>query len=115
MPWLVGEGWAKRMILTGERVDAQTALRIGLVEQVVEQGGSLEAALSVAKRVTAMGPLAVTYSKQLIHAARQGIPRGAALAVERERFVDLFDDPDQREGVNAFLEKRPPRRHRQGD
>src|ERR1700676_446987 len=36
LPWLVGEGWAKRMILTGERVDAPTALRIGLVEEVVE-------------------------------------------------------------------------------
>jgi enoyl-CoA hydratase/carnithine racemase len=40
--------------------------------------------------------------------ARQGVPRQAALAVERERFVDLFDGEDQREGVNAFLQKRTP-------
>ncbi|MEF9404822.1 MULTISPECIES: enoyl-CoA hydratase [Ralstonia solanacearum species complex] len=109
LPWLVGEGWAKRMILTGERVDAQTALRIGLVEEVVDTGAAREAALAMARRVTALSPQAVTFSKALIHQARNGVPRTAALAVERERFVDLFDHPDPREGVNAFLEKRPPR------
>ncbi|HEY1999064.1 enoyl-CoA hydratase [Paraburkholderia sp.] len=109
LPWLVGEGWAKRMILTGERVDAATALRIGLVEEVVEKGASREAALAIAMRVTSLSPQAVSFSKQLIHQARHGVPRSAALAVERERFVDLFDGPDQREGVQAFLEKRPAR------
>ncbi|MGY6125960.1 enoyl-CoA hydratase [Paraburkholderia strydomiana] len=109
LPWLVGEGWAKRMILTGERVDAATALRIGLVEEVVEKGAAREAALSMAARVATLSPQAVGFSKTLIHQARNGVPRSAALAVERERFVDLFDGADQREGVNAFLEKRTPR------
>ena len=108
LPWLVGEGWAKRMILTNERVDAQTALSIGLVEQVVTRGQARHAALELAKRVTALSPGAVRSSKTLIHQARYGIPRAAALALERERFVDLFDDENQREGVNAFLEKRKP-------
>jgi enoyl-CoA hydratase/carnithine racemase len=108
LPWLVGEGWAKRMILTNERVDAATALRIGLVEQVVARGQALPAALELAKRVSTLSPSAVAYSKTLIHQARQGTPRGAALAMERERFVDLFDGENQREGVNAFLEKRKP-------
>src|ERR1700694_3872327 len=45
LPWLVGEGWAKRMILTSERVDATTALRIGLVEEVVPRGAALLKAL----------------------------------------------------------------------
>ena len=111
LPWLVGEGWAKRMILTGERIDAATALRIGLVEEVVEKGAAREAALAMAARVTTLSPQAVSFSKTLIHQGRQGVPRSAALAVERERFVDLFDGPDQREGVNAFLEKRPPQWH----
>ncbi|MBB2998547.1 enoyl-CoA hydratase/carnithine racemase [Paraburkholderia tropica] len=111
LPWLVGEGWAKRIILTGERVDAATALRIGLVEEVVPQSGAREAALAMAARVAGLSPHAVASSKALIHQARNGVPRGAALAVERERFVDLFDSPNQREGVNAFLEKRKPRWH----
>jgi enoyl-CoA hydratase/carnithine racemase len=108
LPWLVGEGWAKRMILTNERVNAETALRIGLVEQVVARGQSLETAVQLAQRVSTLSPRAVTFSKNLIHQARQGTPRSAALALERERFVDLFDGEDQQEGVKAFLDKRKP-------
>ena len=108
LPWLVGEGWAKRMILTNERINAETALRIGLVEQVVPRGAARRAAQELAERVTTLSPRAVTFSKGLIHQARQGTPRAAALALERERFMDLFDGADQQEGVKAFLEKRKP-------
>ena len=108
LPWLVGEGWAKRMILTNERIDAQTALRIGLVQEVVEKGKGLEAALAVAGRVATLSPRAVEYCKALIHNARNGIPKHAGLSLERERFMDLFDHADQHEGVSAFLEKRKP-------
>ena len=106
LPWLVGEGWAKRMILTNERVDAQTALRIGLVQEVVPKGEGLKAATALAERVATLSPRAVEYCKALIHNARNGIPRRAGLALERERFMDLFDHSDQAEGVNAFLGKR---------
>jgi enoyl-CoA hydratase/carnithine racemase len=108
LPWLVGEGWAKRMILTNERINADTALRIGLVEQVVPRGQSLTTAVQLAQRVSTLSPRAVTFSKNLIHQARQGTPRNAALALERERFIDLFDGEDQQEGVKAFLDKRKP-------
>jgi len=108
LPWLVGEGWAKRMILTNERIDAPTALRIGLVEEVVNRGQALSAAHALARRAATLSPRAVSHSKELIHQARLGTPRAAALAVERERFVDLFEGEDQREGVAAFLEKRKP-------
>jgi enoyl-CoA hydratase/carnithine racemase len=108
LPWLVGEGWAKRMILTNERVNAETALRIGLVEEVTPRGQAQSTALQIAQRVSTLSPRAVTYSKNLIHQARQGTPRTAALTMERERFIDLFDGEDQQEGVKAFLEKRKP-------
>ncbi len=108
LPWLIGEGWAKRMILTNERVNAETALRIGLVEEVVEKGASLAAAKAMAERVAGLSPKSVEFCKSLIHNARNGVPRGAGLALERERFMDLFDFEDQAEGVKAFLEKRKP-------
>ena len=108
LPRVVGEAWAKRTILTNERVDAATALRIGLVQEVVPKGKGLEAATALAERVGTLSPRAVEYCKALIHNARNGIPRRAGLALERERFMDLFDHSDQAEGVNAFLAKRKP-------
>jgi enoyl-CoA hydratase/carnithine racemase len=108
LPWLVGEGWAKRIILTNERVNAETALRIGLVEEVVEKGKSLDAAKAMAERVAGLSPKAVEFCKSLIHNARNGIPRRAGLSLERERFMDLFEFEDTTEGVAAFLEKRKP-------
>jgi enoyl-CoA hydratase/carnithine racemase len=106
LPWLVGEGWAKRMILTNERVDAATALRIGLVQEVVPRGKGLEAAAAMAERVATLSPRAVESCKELIHNARNGIARREGLALERSRFLDLFDHGDRLEGVSAFLEKR---------
>ena len=105
LSWLVGEGWAKRLILCGERINAKTAEKIGLVEEVVDQGESLNTALSLAAKVAGQSPTAVRYSKALIHAARD-TAFGSALIAERQRFIDLFDGQDQVEGVNAFLEKR---------
>ena len=108
LPWLVGEGWAKRMILTNERVNAATALRIGLVEEVVPKGQALEAATKMAERVATLSPRAVAHCKALVHNARNGIARRQGLMIERELFVELFDHGDRLEGVNAFLEKRKP-------
>jgi len=103
----VGEGWAKRMILCGERVDAATALRIGLVEEVVAKGGARDAALALADKVGRQSPVAVSACKTLVQRARYA-PPAANLIHERELFTQLFDSEDQREGVNAFLEKRTP-------
>lgn len=107
LPWLVGEGWAKRMILCGERIDADTALDIGLVEEVVDSGESLTVAMELAAKVQAQSPASVVSCKRLIHAAERQ-PLQTALAMEREEFVELFNTDDQMEGVTAFLEKRPP-------
>ncbi|MEP6502006.1 MAG: enoyl-CoA hydratase [Betaproteobacteria bacterium] len=107
LAWTVGESWAKRMVLLGERVDAATAQRIGLVDDVVARGGALARALEMAAAVGKQSPSAVRACKQLIHAARNGSPQ-QALVREREAFVGLFETADQREGVAAFLGKRAP-------
>lgn len=104
---LVGEGWAKRMILCGERVSAGKALEIGLVEEVVANGQSREVALALAEKVGAQSPKAVAACKVLVQHTRQG-SHNEALRMERELFLDLFDTEDQQEGVNAFLQKRKP-------
>jgi len=107
LSWLVGEGWAKKMILCGERVRADTAEKIGLVEEVVETGEALTRALALAEQVAEQSPVAVSYCKELILEARD-TAMAKALSTEREKFVDLFNTQDQVEGVSAFLEKRKP-------
>ena len=107
LAWMVGEGWAKRMILCGERVDAETAQRINLVEEVVPTGQARARALELATLVGRQSPPAVASCKRLIQKARSG-DINSAYQVERDEFVALFDTSDQSEGVNAFLEKRQP-------
>ncbi|MCZ6854539.1 MAG: enoyl-CoA hydratase [Gammaproteobacteria bacterium] len=107
LAWMVGEGWAKQMILCGERLDANTAQSIGLVEKVVDTGQSLGHALELAEKVGKQSPPAVTACKKLIQQARGG-SINAAYSRERAAFVKLFDTKDQAEGVNAFLDKRTP-------
>lgn len=107
LSWLVGEGWAKRIILCGERINAATAERIGLVEEVVAKGAALARALALAEQVGEQSPTSVAFCKRLIHTGRDTVI-AAGLEGERDLFVELFSTQDQREGVNAFLEKRKP-------
>ncbi len=107
LSWLAGEGWAKRLILCGERLDAATALRIRLVEEVTGRGEALARALELARTVEKQSPTSVAACKRLIQTART-TPPNQALPDERAEFVKLFDTADQREGVTAFLEKRAP-------
>ena len=104
---LVGEGWTKRMILCGERIDANTAAKIGLVEEVVDSGEALNQAISLAQKAAKQSPVAVAACKILIQSHRE-MPVSQALPLERQAFVALFNSQDQTEGVNAFLEKRKP-------
>lgn len=107
LPRLVGEGWAKRMILLGERIDAATAQRIGLVEETTARGGAKALAIAWAGQAGKQSPTSVAACKRLVQATRSQ-SHATALVLERECFVDLFDSADQVEGVTAFLEKRPP-------
>lgn len=108
LPWMVGEGWAKRMILCGERVKADKALEIGLVEEVVESGKGLEKALELAEMACKQSPSSIARCKTLVMSAREGRSHSDGWRMERELFVELFSTEDQKEGVNAFLEKRTP-------
>jgi len=104
---VVGESWAKRMILCGTRLDADKALAIGLVDEIADPGAALEVALQIATQAERQSPGAASACKKLIRSAG-GMPMDAAYAAEREAFVNLFGSRDQLEGVRAFLEKRPP-------
>ncbi|MCH8499760.1 MAG: enoyl-CoA hydratase [Marinobacter sp.] len=108
LPWLVGEGWAKRMILCGERVTAEKALAMGLVEEVVPRGQGLEKALALAEGACQQSPSSIARCKQLIMSARDGRSHKDGWRMERELFIELFQTEDQKEGVNAFLQKRTP-------
>lgn len=104
---IVGEAWAKRMILFGERVDAQTALRIGLVDEVISPENLISRAMTLAKQAYRQSPISVAASKKLIMNSATTLEE--ALANERLAYAKLFDSPDQAEGIEAFLNKREPR------
>jgi enoyl-CoA hydratase/carnithine racemase len=85
LSWLVGEGWAKRIILCGERINAATAERIGLVEEVVGKGESLQRALALAEQVGEQSPSSIALAKRLVHSGRNTV-LAAGLAAERDVF-----------------------------
>jgi enoyl-CoA hydratase len=97
---------ARRLALTGEIVTAETALSLGIVDQVVEKGGSLAAAKVMAERVLTRGPVANMVVKQLINAAEDE-DRAAILETLATSLVSYTDDV--KEGVSAFQDKRTPR------
>jgi enoyl-CoA hydratase/carnithine racemase len=103
----IGKYRASKMVLTGEPVAAPDALAMGLLSEMVEDGRALSRALELAKTIAAMPPLAVRAIKEVMHLG-QDVPLETAFALERKAFVKLFDSADQKEGMNAFLEKRKP-------
>jgi len=100
----VGPAIALDLCLTGRRVRADEALRIGLVSRVVD-GDVVEAALEAAAGVAAMGPVAVRLCKQVVHAHADG-DLSAGLRAEAVAFGMCFSTADQKEGMAAFREKR---------
>jgi enoyl-CoA hydratase len=105
LPRLVGPGLASELIFTGRHVFAEEALRIGLVNAVHPLDQLLPAAREMAKNIAGNSPRAVRAAKSLIKLAFQGAP-GAGLDAEVRAFGAAFETEDQREGMNAFVEKR---------
>lgn len=107
LPRLVGRGKALEMILTGARLSAAEALRIGLVERVVPAGETLAAATELARTLAAKAPVALRYAKE---AVVQGLELSLAdgLRLENDLSTLLRTTEDRVEGARAFLEKRRP-------
>ncbi|MDR3400094.1 MAG: enoyl-CoA hydratase-related protein [Pandoraea sp.] len=107
LPRLIGGANAMWMLLTGEPIDAQTALRIGLVSHVVPPEALHDAAMAIARRIANSAPLAVRAIKRVV---RDGLdmPIASALTHERHAWGLLRDTEDRKEGRLAFAEKRSP-------
>jgi len=106
LPRLIGLGNALFLLLSGEMVGAEDALRMGLVQKVVEPEALLPAAFELAKTIVSKGPRAVRLVKRVV---RQGILKDfeSGCALEAEEFGSLFEN-EGAEGMKAFLEKRKP-------
>ena len=108
LPRTIGVSKAAEMLLTGRRVPAGEALSWGIVSRVVSDAELLPTALQLAQDVVSCGPLAVQVTKRLMH---QGLQTDihTGLALEQHAFGVIFSSDSQKEGMRAFLEKRPPR------
>lgn len=104
----VGIAAARELILTGRRIDAREAERLGLVLRVLpDTEALLEAAVESLRLASQQAPTAVAAAKRTVRAA-QALPTDEGLAVERDAFVARFGTPDMVEGTTAFVEKRRP-------
>ncbi|MDD3268019.1 MAG: enoyl-CoA hydratase-related protein [Syntrophomonadaceae bacterium] len=107
LPRIVGMGWAKYLILTGTTIDADTALHIGLLSRVVPAGQLMEEANKIAGSFLSKSPVALrTAKKCLNYGENVDLPSG--LVFEQKMWSFLFSTEDQKEGMNAFIEKRKP-------
>jgi enoyl-CoA hydratase len=108
LPRLVGRGKALEMILTGARIDAREALRIGLVERVVPAAELTASALELARTLAAKAPVALRYAKEAVVKGLE-LPLADGLRLENDLATLLRTTEDRIEGAKAFLEKRKPR------
>jgi len=104
---LIGKGYAKEMIYTGDFIDAQEAHRIGLVNRVCHPEELYDAAEQTCRKIMKKGPLAIASAKDAINKGLS-MDLDSGLSYEAQVFGNCFATLDQKEGMNAFLEKRKP-------
>jgi enoyl-CoA hydratase len=103
----VGKAIAMEMILNDRRLTAQEAYQFGMVNRVVPVEAFLAEALKLAEEVASRAPVAVRAAKKMINQAYEGT-LSEGLAAEKQEFYNLFATEDQKEGMQAFVDKRPP-------
>ncbi len=108
LPRIVGPGKAKELIYTGDMIKADEALRIGLVNKVVEPENLMEEAMALAKKISNNAPIAVKLCKDAINRGMQ-VDIDSAVVIEAEDFGKCFATEDQTEGMSAFVERREKR------
>jgi enoyl-CoA hydratase len=103
----IGIGRARQLVYSGEPVSAEQAQAWGLCNEVTDPADLLPRARAIAERIASRAPLAITAAKRAIRVG-EDLPLERALMAEQESFAALFASEDQKEGMRAFLEKRPP-------
>jgi enoyl-CoA hydratase len=106
LPRLIGKGRAKELLFTGDMIDAGEALRLGLVNRVVPPGELLGAARDLATKIAGKGAFAVALCKEAVNNGLE-MDIDKACRFEADHFALCFATADQKEGMGAFLEKRP--------
>ncbi len=107
LPRLIGRGKALEMILTGARISAAEALRLGIVERVVPVGDVMTSAMALARELAGKAPLALRYAKEAVVKGLE-IPLAEGIRLEGDLSTLLRTTEDRLEGARAFLEKRKP-------
>ena len=104
---IIGRDRAKYLIFTGERISAEEAYRLGLVDRIVAATDLLEEAVNLARSLASKAPRAIALAKLAINEG-SSLSLGEAIELEAELFGQVVETEDRREGTKAFMEKRQP-------
>jgi enoyl-CoA hydratase/carnithine racemase len=107
LPRIVGRGWGMHMLLMGEPIDAQQALAIGLVTKLTAPEALLDEVQAMAEHLATFAPFVPRFMKAMVHSGMEA-SLVAGLALEKFAQGALCETEDKKEGLRAFLEKRPP-------
>ena len=107
LPRIVGRGWGMHMLLMGEPIDAQQALSIGLVTKLTAPDALLDEVQAMAEHLATFAPFVPRFMKAMVHSGMEA-SLVAGLALEKFAQGALCETEDKKEGLRAFLEKRPP-------